>query len=135
MSSSRKEESDRLNKNRSEVETARKTCSARIARDDHQLLKLGQAKGTVQIVDDPSLKDKKIGQSADGEVTLVHAECWKQMAHAAEIVEEVLPPEQLWLLNEKELGRFEGAVCALRWVLGEHNEALFSYLASDRFRG
>jgi hypothetical protein len=129
-----KEESDRLNKKRSEVEAAQKTCSARMIYDDYHLTKQGQVDGTVRIVDDLSLKDKKIGQSADGKATLVHADCWKDMVHAAELVEKVLPPEQLWLLNEKELGRFEGAVCALQWVLGEHNEPLFRFLTSDRFR-
>ena len=130
---SEKEVSNRLHKKRSEVETARRTCSARIIYDDYQLVKQAQVEGTLQIVDDPSLKDKKVGQSADGKTTLVHAECWKHMLAAAQIVEKALPPEQLWLLNEKELGRYEGAACALQWVLGVHDEPLLSFLTSDRF--
>ena len=128
-----KEESNRLLKNRSEVEAARRACSDRIIYDDYQLAKQGQVNGTVQIVDDPSLKDKKAGKSSDGKTTLLHTDCWKKMLASAQIVEKALPPEQLWLLNEKELGRYEGAACALRWVLGEHDEALLSFLTSDRF--
>jgi hypothetical protein len=125
--------SDRLNKKRSEVEIEKETCSVRIIYDDYQLAKQAQVEGTLEIVDDPLLKNKLAGESSDGKTTLLHTDCWKKMLASAQIVEKALPPEQLWLLNEKELGRYEGAACALRWVLGEHNEQLFSYLASDRF--
>ncbi len=101
--------------------------------DDYQLAKQGQVNGTVQIVDDPLLKDKLTGESSDGKTTLLHTDYWKKLSASAQIVEKLLPPEQLWLLNGKELARFEGAVCTLRWVLGEHNKPLFSFLTSDRF--
>jgi hypothetical protein len=126
--------SDRLNKKRSEVEIEKETCSVRIIYDDYQLAKQGQVNGTVQIVDDLLLKDKLTGESSDGKTTLLHTDYWKKLSASAQIMEKALPPEQLWLLNEKELGRFEGAAAALRWVLGEHNEPLLSFLTSDRFR-
>jgi hypothetical protein len=130
-----KELFNRLHRKRSEVEAARTACDDRIIYDDYQLAKQAQVDGTLEIVDDPLLKNKLTGKSSDGKTTLLHTDCWKKMLASAQIVEKALPPEQLWLLNEKELGRYEGAACALRWVLGEHNEQLFSYLASDRFRG
>ena len=107
-------------------------CTARLVHDDYIITKQEVANGTLEIVDDPQLKDKGIGEGSDRK-TLVHKELWRKMVSTAEVVEKAVPPEQLWILNDNELGRLEGAIVALNWVLEEHNEPLFSFLISERF--
>jgi hypothetical protein len=65
--------------------------------------------------------------------TVVHEEQLEHILSEETRLTTLLPRDEHRLLSHFELYRYEGAIAALRWLLGQHNHNLVVYLAGDHF--
>ncbi len=115
-----------------EVETELEYCYSRIVYHDVEYIKKRIGKREAEVMSDPSLKKDTIDLS-EGKI-LLHTEQWECMLNEAERATNSIPRAERRLLSHIEAPRYRGAICALRWLLGHHDEDLAVYLTSDRFK-
>jgi hypothetical protein len=87
--------------------------------------------GEVRVTNEPSLKKEQLELS--DEITLIHPKQWEYMLNEEKRVEKFIPREERRQQDDHEAARFQGAICALHWLLGHHNEELATYVTSEQF--
>jgi hypothetical protein len=116
-----------------EVEEELGWCCCRVAHDDIAYFKKRIEKGEVEVTNDPSLRKAVMGFSPGD--TLVHGETLECLLSEEARLKGLLPHEEQRPLRDFELYGYEGAISALRWLQGHHDQDLVAYLVtvSDRF--
>jgi hypothetical protein len=115
-----------------EVEAELEYCYSRIIYNGVDAMKKRIEKGKAEVMSDPSLKKDTIDVS-EGKI-LLHTEQWECMLNEAERATNSMPRAERRLLSVIEVPQYQGAICALHWLLGHHDEDLAVYLTSDDFK-
>jgi hypothetical protein len=119
-------------KEAAEVKAEIEYCYSRIIYDDVFHTKRKIEDGEIEVTNDSSLKKEELKLS--DETTLIHTKQWEYMFNEAKRVEKFIPREERRPLDDHEAARFQGAICALHWLLGHHNEELAAYVTSKQFK-
>jgi len=122
----------RLCKEAVEVEAELEYCYSRIICHDVDDIKKRIEKGEAEVMSDPSLKRETI--DLNKVKLLLHDEKWECMLNEAERATKSIPRAERRLLSVIEEPQYQGAICALHWLLKHHDEDLVAYLTSDRFK-
>jgi hypothetical protein len=86
--------------------------------------------GVIEVTDDPAVKQAQLATGADG-VTLLPLELWQAIFHGSARFQENSSEKERKTLNDREIGRLEGAIIALDLALGQHHDATIETLISD----
>ena len=121
----------KLHKEAAEVEAELEYCISRIICYEVIDITRRIEKGKVEVTDQISQKTHTIDLS--NENIRIQEDQWECMLKEATRVTKFIPREERRVLTDIEASRYHGAICALRWLLGQHDEDLPVYLASDRF--
>jgi hypothetical protein len=112
-----------------EVEAELDNCYRHVIYDDIIDLKMRIQKGEVKVTNNPSLNNAEVNFSH----AVVQEEHLEYLFSEETRLTKLLSRDERWLLSDVELCRYEGAISALRWLLGDLNQDLVGSLVADQF--
>jgi hypothetical protein len=86
--------------------------------------------GIMKVTDDPAVKQNQLAAGPDG-VSLLHLDLWQAIFYGSARFKENSSEKERKTLNDREIGRLEGAIMTLGWALGQHHDATIETVISD----